>query len=152
MFFNILNLLILFITTSIFTFASPIQLDSSTPHLKIRAGPSGSLNYPYGGEIYDNSNGLGKLSVSYNQVRCRSLVSRYQFESELNFCFFVFRYIKIMFKLFQLTFQLVYLELHLLLEIQTYVSSNSFRDFKFSRAYISFSLSFFFLFRIHSSS
>lgn len=72
MLFNALDFFIILTTTAIFTLASPIQLDS-TSHLEIRAGPSGSLNYPYGGETFDNTNGLGKLPVSYNQVSPASL-------------------------------------------------------------------------------
>lgn len=59
-------LLFAFLTLTSIATPTPIQLESGK--LETRAGPSGSLNNPFGGQSYDNSNRQGKIHVSYNQV------------------------------------------------------------------------------------
>lgn len=68
-FINFLILTLSLLSTQ--SFGSPVQLLPSS-QLEVRAGPSGYLNHPFGGETYDNYDGFGKISISYAQVRYAS--------------------------------------------------------------------------------
>lgn len=73
MLFKFLSSLILTLTLLLTqSLTSPVQLTpgSSNSQLEARAGPSGYLYYPNGGDTYNNYDGLGKIDISYAQVSC----------------------------------------------------------------------------------